>query len=190
MRVLKTLFLVILVLSLAACAPTIQSEAEPVAAATPVPVDEATGVDLRIEVDADFIAAILADQLAAPIDVPGQPGAQILLQETDFALVPADMLRVTTTINADVYGIEAALRPTISLKLAVMDGQIDVSVAGVSLGDVQFPLDAVQDQLVGAQETIRTQIAGALQGVTDATGLTVKSIMMTADALVLDMGRE
>lgn len=190
MRILKMLLLVILVLSLAACAPAAQPEPAASAAATPVPVDEAEGVDLRIEVESAFIANTLAEQLAEPIDVPGQPGVQILLEEPDFALVPGDLLRVTSTINADVYGIEAAMRPTISLRLAVVDGQIDVAVAGVALGDVQFPLDAVQDQLTGAQETLRTQLASALQGVTDATGLQVKGLLVTEEALVLDMGRE
>lgn len=189
MRILATLLLAAFLVS--ACAPTIQPMAADEAPPSPtlVAVDEADGVDLRIEVEEGFVGNALSEQLAEPIPVPGQPGVEILLQDTEFDLVAPDLARVTTSLNADVYGIEAALRPTISLKLSVVDGQIQVDVADVSLGRVQFPLTAVEEQLAGVEETVRTQVAGALQQMTDATGLGVVELVVTQDALVLDLGR-
>ncbi len=186
----KITCLVILAILLVACAPTIQQEeTEPAPAPTPVPVEEAENVDLRIEVEEAFLATTLRDQLGQPIDVPGQPGVEILLEEPVFDLVPGGLARVTATVNADAYGIEAVLRPTISLRLSAADGEIQVEVEGVSLGDVQFPLDEIEEQLAEVEATISTQLASALQQVTEATGLRVQDLVVTEQQLIVDLGR-
>jgi hypothetical protein len=191
MHILKKLLpLTALAILLVACAPTIESSsAETAPAPTPVPVDEAEGVDLRIEIEESFLANMLNEQLAEPIAIPGQEGVEVLVQEPVFDLAPGGLAKVTATLDLDVYGITAAARPTINLMLAAEAGQINVSLAGINLGDVRFPLDAVEDQLAGVEETIRTQLAGALQGVTEATGLQVKELLVTDSALVVDLGR-
>lgn len=186
----KVLWLTVLAVLLVACAPTIETApAAPAAAPTPVPVDQAEGVDLRIEVQESFLANLLGEQLAEPIPVPGQEGVAVQIVDPIFDLAPTDLAKLTATLDLDVYGITAEARPTISLRMTVEDGQIVVSVAGVSLGDVNYPLDAVADQLAGVETTVRDQLAGALQGVTDATGLQVKDLLITDDAIVLDLGR-
>lgn len=186
----KVLWLTVMAVLLVACAPTIESEsAAPAAAPTPVPVDQAEGVDLRIEIQESFLANTLNEQLAAPIPVPGQEGMEIQIVDPVFDLAPSDLAKLTATLDLNVHGITAEARPTISLRIAVEDGQIGVSVAGVSLGDVNYPLDAVADQLAPVEATVRDQLSGALQGVTAATGLQVKDILITNDALVVDLGR-
>ncbi len=186
----KVLWLTVLAALMVACAPTIDTApAAPAPAPTPIPVDQAEGVDLRVEIEESFLAKTLTEQLADPISVPGQEGMEVLIVDPLFDLAPTDLAKLTATLDLDVYGITAEARPTISLRITAQDGEIAVSVAGVSLGDVTFPLDAVADQLAGVEETVRTQVAGALQGVTDATGLQVKSLLITDDAIVLDLGR-
>jgi hypothetical protein len=186
----KLLWLTVLAAILVACAPTIEeTPSQPAAAPTPVPVDQAEGVDLRIEIEESFLGNTLAEQLAEPIAIPDQPGVEVLIQEPVFDLVPADVARLTATLDLDVYGITVAARPTISLQLTAEDGDVMVSVVGVSLGDVNFPLDAVADQLAPVEEQVRVQLAGALQGVTDATGLQVRSLLISNDTLFVDLGR-
>ena len=167
----KVLWLTVLVMLVAACAPTIETApAAPAAGPTPVPVDQAEGVDLRVEVGEAFVANLLGEQLAEPIPVPGQDGVEITIVDPVFDLVPSDLAKLTATLDLDVYGVVAEARPTISLRITAEDGQINVSVAGV-------------------EAQVRDQLAGALQGLTDATGLQVQSILITDDALVLDLGR-
>jgi hypothetical protein len=186
----KLLWLTVLAALLVACAPTIEeAPAQPAAAPTPVPMDQAEGVDLRIEIEESFLATTLAEQLAEPIEIPDQPGIAVLIQDPIFDLVPADLARLTATLDLDVYGITMAVRPTISLRLTAEDGDVIVSLVGVSLGDVNFPLDAVADQLAPVEEAVRVQLAGALQGVTEATGLQVRSLLIANDALFVDLGR-
>ena len=186
----KLLWLAALAVLLVGCAPTIQPAAtEPAPAPTPVPVDQAEGVDLRIEIEETFVASALQEQLAEPIAVPGQPGVEVMLADPQFDLVPTDLARLTTTINADVYGVTVEVRPTISLGISAVDGQIQVKIAGVSLGDVQFPLDAIESELSSAEATVQAQLAGALEQVTSATGLSVRNLLVTDDALVVDLGR-
>ncbi|MBX3001078.1 MAG: hypothetical protein KF893_21325 [Caldilineaceae bacterium] len=186
----KLLWLTVLAALLVACAPTIeQTPAQPAAAPTPVPMEQAEGVDLRIEIEESFLATTLGEQLAEPIEIPDQPGVVVLVQDPIFDLVPADLARLTASLDLDVYGITVAVRPTISLRLSVEDGQVLVSVAGVSLGDVNFPLDAVADQLAPVEAQVRDGLAGALQGVTEMTGLEVRSILIANDTLFVDLGR-
>ncbi|MEZ4834453.1 MAG: hypothetical protein R2873_21100 [Caldilineaceae bacterium] len=186
----KVLWLTVLVMLVAACAPTIETApAAPAAGPTPVPVDQAEGVDLRVEVGEAFVANLLGEQLAEPIPVPGQDGVEITIVDPVFDLVPSDLAKLTATLDLDVYGVVAEARPTISLRITAEDGQINVSVAGVSLGDVSYPMDAVADQMAGVEAQVRDQLVSTLQGLTDATGLQVQSILITDDALVLDLGR-
>jgi hypothetical protein len=186
----KLLWLTVLAVLLVGCAPTIEeASAQPAAAPTPLPVDQTEGVDLRIEIEESFLANLLADQLATPGLIPEQEGLDVVLEEPMVDLVPENEVRLTVTLDLDVYGIAVAARPTIGVRITAEDGNLLVSAAGVALGDVNFPLDAVADQLAPVEEQVRVGLAGALQGVTDATGLQVKSVLIANDTLYLDLGR-
>jgi hypothetical protein len=186
----KLLWLTVLAVLLVGCAPTIEeASAQPSAAPTPLPVDQTEGVDLRIEIEESFLANLLADQLATPGLIPEQEGLDVVLEEPTVDLVPGDLVRLTVSLDLDVYGITVAARPTVGVRITAEDGSVMVEAAGVGLGDVNFPLDAVADQLAPVEEQIRVGLAGALQGVTDATGLQVKSVLIANDTLYLDLGR-
>lgn len=186
----KLLWLTVLAALLVACAPTIEEpSAQSAAAPTPLPVDQSEGVDLRIEIAESFLANVLADQLATPGLIPEQEGLEVVIEEPAVDLVPEDQVRLTLSLDLDVYGITVAARPTIGVRIAAEDGAVIVEAAGVALGDVNFPLDAVADQLAPVEEQVRVGLAGALQGVTDATGLQVKSVVIADDTLYLDLGR-
>jgi hypothetical protein len=187
MRVLTTLLVAALVLMVSACAPAEAPAVEERPAPAIVPVEEAEGVDLRIEIDEAFVATALAEQLSEPIAV--QPGVEVMVIDPEFDLIPDNVAQLTATYNVDVFGNTVVIRPTITLLLSAQDGNINVEIGGVALGNVGFPLSAVEDQLAEIESTIQEQLAGVLQGIADQVGLQVKDLVITDTTLFLDMGR-
>jgi hypothetical protein len=188
MQVLKMLLVVALVLLVSACAPAQPPLTEERPAPVVVPVDEAEGVDLRIEVEESFVATALVEQLGSePLSV--QPGIEIMLIDPVFSLIPDNAAQLTATFEADVFGNMVIIRPTVTLLLSAEDGAINVEIGGVGLGNVWFPLEAVEDELAGIENTVQELLAGVLQGLADEVGLQVKNLVIVDGALILDLGR-
>jgi hypothetical protein len=188
---MKTFWMALLIALLVACAPAGQGE-EAASVEGPPPVEESEGVDVRIAVHENLLNNLLGGQLVgdALAGATAGLGLDLALNDPSIDIAAPNQVRVTVGIEAEGFdGLAVSMRPTIALAVVVDEEGLGVELGNVVLNGVEIPLDTLGPVLAGAEAAIREQLAGALAGLTDQAGLTVKAVMATNDTLYLDMGR-
>ncbi len=105
-----------------------------------------------------------------------------------LGIVPPNRMSVSVRVALSVLGRDLVLYPDALVELTVVDGHIQLAVVGVNLFGVNIPPALIQQQLGELVQGPEREANGAVQEVTNKTGLKLNALSLTENSLVLTFG--
>lgn len=143
------------------------------------PGGDSAGPDMRITLS----ERRLAEQMSAAL------AGDDRYQDPVLDLLPSGRARLAATLPISFLGQQLAVRPSMDLRLAVVDGRVTALPEGMELEGIPLPARVVEAPMNEVSSLVEEQLNAAVGQISGATGLKLSSLTTTDDSLVLDFGR-
>ena len=130
-------------------------------------------------------SAYLNQQMNAALAVQSKvqvANAQLILRAPNIAEVNAD-------VAVSVAGVNVKARPTVTMQLAVENGQVKTRLEQIGVGGFDIPVDVIRPQLAEVERILEAQVNRAVASGLAGTGLRISSVSVAGSALIVELAQ-
>lgn len=144
----------------------------------PLPGVASQGPDMRITLS----ERRLAEQMSAAL------AGDARYQDPVLDLLPSGRARLAATLPLSFLGQKLSVRPSMDLRLSVVDGKVAAVPEGMALEGIPLPARVVEAPMNEVSRLVEEGLNAAVGQISGATGLKLSSLSTTDGSLILDFG--